>query len=400
MSHTRSPKSSLSEWTGGGARARGRSPAAPCWASQPQLSANAEPRARIKPARGRQRRVALEREVRLRRERGDPDPRQVAPPFVDDEATLPAREELLVEREQVVELEVSFQRAQRAPLQLLLPGQLGVRRKQRGERREVERHVVVVVVTRPLTAAQMSHSLKPFGVERSRGIDESESDRDAGERAKWRNPAAVPSGAKPTTKTACASSRANSVSSAIANPRSGCVAAPVDRDRLDLLAQPAAISLGRSARAVKPACSRRCTDWRTFRIERPRARTPRCRRSPRRRGRARAARVRRRRGSHASERRGSRSASRARARARRSCRRAPGRRRGGPIGIAGDDCDAADDAVGEERRLVVVEEVRLVGAEDERRQRVDAPRVATSAARAAARARPARRGAATVRASR
>ena len=41
--------------------------------------------------------------------------------------------------------------------------------------------------------------------------------------------------------------------------------------------------------------------------------------------------------------------------------------------IAGDDCDAADDAVGEERRLVVVEEVRLVGAEDERRQRVDAP---------------------------
>ncbi len=43
--------------------------------------------------------------------------------------------------------------------------------------------------------------------------------------------------------------------------------------------------------------------------------------------------------------------------------------------VAGDDCDAADDAVGEERGLVVVEEVRLVGSQDERRERVDSPRV-------------------------
>ena len=38
-----------------------------------------------------------------------------------------------------------------------------------------------------------------------------------------------------------------------------------------------------------------------------------------------------------------------------------------------DDGHAADDLVGEERALVLVEEVRLVGAEDERRERVDAP---------------------------
>ena len=50
-----------------------------------------------------------------------------------------------------------------------------------------------------------------------------------------------------------------------------------------------------------------------------------------------------------------------------------GRRSGGPIGIAGDDRDAAHDAVGEEGRLVVREEVRLVRTQDERRERVRAP---------------------------
>ena len=44
-------------------------------------------------------------------------------------------------------------------------------------------------------------------------------------------------------------------------------------------------------------------------------------------------------------------------------------------GIARDDRDAADDAVGEKRGLVVGEEVRLVGAEHERRERVEAPRL-------------------------
>ena len=41
--------------------------------------------------------------------------------------------------------------------------------------------------------------------------------------------------------------------------------------------------------------------------------------------------------------------------------------------VAGDDRDAADDAVGEERALTLAEEIRLVGAEHERRERVDPP---------------------------
>ena len=54
--------------------------------------------------------------------------------------------------------------------------------------------------------------------------------------------------------------------------------------------------------------------------------------------------------------------------------------------VARDDRDAADDTVGEERRLAVVEEVRLVGAKHERRQRVDAPRVHERARQPRARA--------------
>src|SRR5205085_9116083 len=46
---------------------------------------------------------------------------------------------------------------------------------------------------------------------------------------------------------------------------------------------------------------------------------------------------------------------------------------GRPDGIARDDRDAADDLVGEEGALVLAEEVGLVGAEDERRERVGAP---------------------------
>jgi hypothetical protein len=42
--------------------------------------------------------------------------------------------------------------------------------------------------------------------------------------------------------------------------------------------------------------------------------------------------------------------------------------------ITGDDRDAADDAVGEERGLVGAEEERLVGAENERCERVRSPR--------------------------
>ena len=59
--------------------------------------------------------------VRLCRERRERHARQVEPPLVDEEAALPAREELAVEAEQVVELEASFQLQQRQPLKLLRP---------------------------------------------------------------------------------------------------------------------------------------------------------------------------------------------------------------------------------------------------------------------------------------
>ena len=67
--------------------------------------------------------VALERQVGLGRERGDPDARQVTPTLVDDEPPLPLREELAVEREQVVELEMPLEREQCAPLHLLQAGE-------------------------------------------------------------------------------------------------------------------------------------------------------------------------------------------------------------------------------------------------------------------------------------
>ena len=89
---------------------------------QPQLSATAEASASTRPAASRHRRAPLERQVRLGSERGDADARQIAPPLVDDEPPLPAREELAVEEEQVVELELALQREQRAPLQLLQAG--------------------------------------------------------------------------------------------------------------------------------------------------------------------------------------------------------------------------------------------------------------------------------------
>src|SRR5881397_1986150 len=70
-------------------------------------------------------------------------------------------------------------------------------------------------------AAQISHSLNPFGVQRSRGIDESESAEHAWETAKWRNPVGRPSPSRPMTKTASPSSSRKRASRAITNPRSG-----------------------------------------------------------------------------------------------------------------------------------------------------------------------------------
>src|SRR5581483_11648557 len=63
-------------------------------------------------------------------------------------------------------------------------------------------------------ASQISHSLKPFGVSRRRGIEDSESADAPCDTAKCRKPAAAPSGPKPTTNTASSSPSRNSVSSA------------------------------------------------------------------------------------------------------------------------------------------------------------------------------------------
>jgi len=64
---------------------------------------------------------------------------QIATALVDDETALPAREELLVEEQQVVELEPALERQERPALELLQSVQLHPRREQRRERGEVER---------------------------------------------------------------------------------------------------------------------------------------------------------------------------------------------------------------------------------------------------------------------
>src|ERR1700704_3613435 len=92
---------------------------------------------------------SLKRKVRLGGERCDADTRQVTPSFVHHEAALPLREELPVEMEQVVELEVSFEPAQRRGLELLGASELACRRQKPGKRREVERDASVAVLAGP-----------------------------------------------------------------------------------------------------------------------------------------------------------------------------------------------------------------------------------------------------------
>lgn len=59
--------------------------------------------------------------------------------FVDDEAPLPAGEELVVEDEQVVELEVPFHGEEWAALDPLETGELGLGREVQRDALEVER---------------------------------------------------------------------------------------------------------------------------------------------------------------------------------------------------------------------------------------------------------------------
>jgi hypothetical protein len=69
--------------------------------------------------------------------------------LVDDEPPLPAREELSVEEEQVVELEMALQREERSPLQLLQGAKLGLGCQQGCERRKVEGDAEVPVRLSP-----------------------------------------------------------------------------------------------------------------------------------------------------------------------------------------------------------------------------------------------------------
>src|SRR5690348_8269066 len=108
------------------------------------------PPVRGPPRRVRSRAVATaEGQVRLCCERCDPDPRKVEAPLVDDEAALPAREELLVEMQQVVELEAPLHPQEGATLEFLQRRQLALRGEQRRERREVQRDAFDAVRARP-----------------------------------------------------------------------------------------------------------------------------------------------------------------------------------------------------------------------------------------------------------
>ena len=239
-------------------------------------------------------------------------------------------------------------------------------------------------------AAQISHSLKPFGVVRRRGIDESDSAlprrRDA--RSGGSRPA-LPSGAKPTTKTASLvaerrrARRAPSRSRARAGRR-----ARSSRDRLELAreARRRARS-GAGRRAVKPALlepvhrlahladraalerERRGVDDRLVavveRVQAVRARTAASQRSD---------------------------APRIATRQSRACAYATnGATSSSPSSpradrVARDDRDAADDAVGEERGLVARAKKYDLSARSTNGASVSTPQACTSA-RASSRSR-------------
>ena len=147
---------------------------------------------------GGHRRSLLERQVRLRCEGGNADAREIEPPLVDHEAPFPAREELAIEREQVVELELALQRrssARRCTDCMPVSSSSGASSAANGAKFSDTRSNPAARAH--AIDAQISHSLKPFGVVRNRGIDDSESDDDAGEIAKCRKPRRMPGGIEP-----------------------------------------------------------------------------------------------------------------------------------------------------------------------------------------------------------
>ena len=111
--------------------------------------------------------------------------------------------------------------------------------------------------------------MRPFGVERSRRISES----DIAERpyvgTRWRNPRALPSPSRATTTTLSGCAATSSESMAIAKPRSGSPCRHSAEIRSSSAISSAVSSRNSSIVAVKPAFSRRLIDWRTFLIARP-----------------------------------------------------------------------------------------------------------------------------------
>ena len=269
-------------------------------------------------------------------------------------AVASAGRNLRLKSEQVVELEVALQREQRAPLHLLQGRELGLGREQRRKRREVERDAVDSRASRAQSiVSQISHSLKPFGVVRSRGIDESDSARPARGDREVQEAGDAPVGVEADDEHARRRRRARRAGRAPSRSRARA-APPRQRARDRLRARRAArrsSSLGRSdARRVAGVLEpvdrlAHLADRAAFEREATRCRPP-----PRRRGRARAGRAARYSASQRSE------APRIAIRQSRSCAWATntpkqlveGLRRADRV--ARDDRDAADDAVGEERR--------------------------------------------------
>ena len=183
------------------------------------------------------------------------------------------------------------------------------------------------------TASQTSHSLNPFGVQRSRGIEESESAPPAGQTAKWRKPVGAP-GRRPAD---------DEEGVLVVEPEERVErhheaalrlgAAPFARDLLELVAQPL-VDRPRPQHLGAVAGAREPVDRLAHLPDRPALERER-RRSrprPRHRGRARAGRGAGRARGSAPRRRGSRSASPARGRSAMNARAAAERAAAAPIG--------------------------------------------------------------------
>ena len=284
---------------------------------------------------------------------------------------MPARKELAVEEQQVVELEVPLQPQQRAPLEPLQGGQLRFRREQRGEGCEVQRHVLQTVLACP----RNGRADEPL-VETVRRRAESRHRRERKRRAAAADGEVEKTGGQAVRPESDHEQRVLVVQAEerVERHHEAALRLRAAPDCAHLVAQVGARVGGREdphlvaalleARhrlpdlADRPAVERErrgldhCLVAVVERVQAvPRVQAERILRRAEH-GDAPAARVRE--------------------------LEEPADELGEPIRrtdrIAGDNRDPADDLVREEPRLVRVEEVRLVTSEDERRERVDPPR--------------------------